>query len=307
MVKRILLTALIALAVGAEASAQAGRDLLQYLPDGNGVAIVDVQKVVSSEVWTALSSNPKAKRALEGFKSELEKAGLGGTQVSSAAVLFTDPGLKNVVAAVSGTIDSGKVLAGIRSNPKAKLTSEKYKNFDIYTVTTTPNKDVAFVFVTANVVVIGKAADVRRAVDVRSGDKPSVTQNTTLTSALSQTPDAAIRFALGTPSNITAALQSSNMPLPDFSSVKLIFGTIDVTSAIEINATLRNDTSEHASVIADQLNGLLSMARGFLGSASDPKVAPIAEVLKTVTISGADVDVRIGASLSKDLFARIIK
>jgi hypothetical protein len=47
------------------------------------------------------------------------------------------------------------------------------------------------------------------------------------------------------------------------------------------------------------------MARGFLGGASDTH--PMAEVLKTITISGTDVDVKIGASLSKDLFARIMK
>lgn len=309
MIRRVGIAAIIALALSSQAFAQTGTDLLQYLPDGNGVAVVDVQKLTSSELWATITSNERTRKALDTFKSELEKVGLTGAEVKTVAVAFGDQSLKSAVAAASGTFDPDKVLAAIKSNPKVKVSSETYKGFDVYTTTTgTASKDTAFAFLSSGLAVIGKSDSVRAAIDARAGERPSIAQNVKLMEALGQSPaPAAVRFALATPTSIMSAFQSSNMPLPDFSSVKMIFGTVDVTSSIDINATLRNETADQAKVIADQLNSLLAMARGFLGSSSDPKRAPIVDMLKSITISGADVDVRISATLPKDLFAGVVK
>jgi hypothetical protein len=107
------------------------------------------------------------------------------------------------------------------------------------------------------------------------------------------------------PGGSLSSLQSNTIPLPDFSSVNLIFGTVAVTSEVDINATLRSDTADHAKAMAAQLNSLISMAKGFLSS-SNPKTAPIAEALKTLTVKDNGGDVNISASLSKDVISQLI-
>jgi hypothetical protein len=164
---------------------------------------------------------------------------------------------------------------------------------------------MAFAFYDASTVVAGSAEAVRASIDVKTGAKPGVLKNEKLAASLAQNPAAAIRFALVITPAMTSGL-SSELPIPDFSSVNLIFGTIDVSYGVELNATLRNDTAEHAKSIAERLNGLLEMAKGYLGSTSDPKLLPVVDALKTISITTADVDVRITGNVPMDLLTRLL-
>ena len=134
--------------------------------------------------------------------------------------------------------------------------------------------------------------------------RPSIAQNTKLTEGLAATSGAAVRFALEMTSSLAGKLPTGQMG--DFNSIKLIFGSVDVTTAIDLNATLRNDTAEHAHALAAQLNGLLEMARGFLGAANDPKMAPLVAALKTVNITGSDLDVHITGNLPMEVLAQLL-
>ena len=126
----------------------------------------------------------------------------------------------------------------------------------------------------------GSLEAVRASIDVMTGARQSISRNVRLTEALAQNPAAAIRFALSITPAMTSALQSSELPIPDFSSVGLVFGTVDVSSGLDMNITLRTDTAEHANSVAERLNGLLGMAKGFLGAIADPKIAPISTALE---------------------------
>ena len=86
----------------------------------------------------------------------------------------------------------------------------------------------------------------------------------------------------------------------------MVFGTIDVRSGIDLSITLRTDTAEHAASVAERLNSLLGMDKGFLGAMTDPKISPIADALKTVNIISADVDVRITGSLPMDVLTGLL-
>jgi hypothetical protein len=92
----------------------------------------------------------------------------------------------------------------------------------------------------------------------------------------------------------------------DFSSIKMIFGSVDVTTGIDLNATLRNDTADHAKALATQLNGLLEMTRGFLVAGKDQKVAALMEALKSITITGNDIDVRITGNVPLEVLGQIL-
>lgn len=284
---------------------------MQLLPDGNAVILVDVHKVTTSSLWSALITQSRFKKAVDGIEGEVSELGVKLTSVSSAAVVFTSSGFKEPLVAVSGGFSQDELLGRLRANQKIKLTSEKYKDFDVYSITAsqpgTKVEDVSFVFYDAATAVAGRAAGVRASIDTRSGAKPSISQNKKLGEALAQNPAAAIRFAMELNASVAGSLQSSQLPLPDFSSVNLIFGTVDVASGLELNATLRNDTPAHAKEIADRLNGLLGTAKGYLSAAGDPKLAVIANALKTITIAGVDVDVKITGSMPVETLAQILR
>lgn len=299
-------------------------DLMRVLPDDSGVAVIDVKKVIASELWGTAANGTKARGLLQALAGARAYTGLKPEDLEAAAITFHDFDPAHITVAVRGSLHPETLVKALKSDTRVELTSEKQKEFEIYTIcmkaeipaNTGASRSaqgssgcprISMVFFDDRTAVIGPLESLRSAIDVRGGSKPAVGDNAKLTATLALTPQAAVRFATVAPSGITAMLPSDSVPLPDLASVKAIFGTVEVTSGIEVNATLRNDTAEHAKLIADQFNGLLAMGRGFLGSSTDPKMVSIVEFLKSVSIVGADVDVKIGATLPKSFLADVIK
>ena len=291
------------------------------------MAVIDFQKIAGSSLWATINASERLKSEIDKAQSEMADLGVKLTDVHTVALVFSGVGQNNPIVGLTGGFEQSDLLARLRASGKVKLTSDKYKDFDIYKVrpisaaaspreparpksanhgiTTVTKDETSFVFYDASTLVIGSADAVRSSVDVKTGARPSITQNTKLADALAQNPAAAIRFALTITPALTGGLQSSDLPI-DFSSISLVFGTIDVATGIDFNATLRSDNAEHAKSIAETLNGLLKMASGFLGAMSDAKMAPIAEALKSVSITSVDGDVKITGSLPMDLLNSLL-
>lgn len=283
-------------------------DPLELLPDGMGVAVINIKQMLASDVWALVMGSSKATHAIQKAESELTEVGIKVADLNAVAVgIPLGPG-SSAVAVASGSFNPSDIIAKLHDNSKVKLTSEKYKTLDVYragSTSETNHSEISFTFYDNGTAVVGPASGVRAAIDVRAGDKPSMAKNAVLDQVIAQNASAAIRFALVPPNGSLSAISSDKFPLPDFSSINLIFGTVAVSSSVDINATLRSDTSDHAKAMANQLNSLLSMAKGFLSS-SNPKMAPIAEALKTVSVSDTGGDVKISASLSKDVLSQLI-
>ena len=315
IVLALAVTAGIGWSSSAHPTPQVGSELLSLLPDGSGAVIVDVRSVTTSNLWTTLATQEKAREAIEKVQSEIGELGLRIEDVQTVALAFPMSGMKNITGAVTGIFNQSDLLSRLRADAKIKLTSENYKGIDIHHVRgvksdnagTDSGEDVSFAFFDSATIIFGNIAGVRASVDTRNGERPSIARNAKLAGALAETAPGAIRFALVMTPGMTNALQADNMPLPDFSSIKLIFGSVNITSGLDVNATLRNDTAEHAQAMANQLGGLLAMAKGFLGSSNDPKTSVIADALKTVTVNAADVDVKITGTLPGEIFAQVLK
>ncbi|HEX5736237.1 MAG TPA: hypothetical protein VF131_25635 [Blastocatellia bacterium] len=288
-----------------------GTDLLRVLPDGTGVVVVDVQKVTSSSLWAMISEKSPVKDVLQKI-NEISDLGVSINDFRTVAVVFGPTGPNNFTAAVSGTFNQDKLLARARADQRIKLTSEKYKNYEVYNVTRASqteakSRDLAFMFPDAGTIVAGTQAGVRASIDTLTGGKPGIAQNAKLTAGLNSDSTSAVRFAIEMTPAITSGLQSTEVPLPDFSSINMIFGGVDFTSGVGINATLRSNTAEQAKGLADRLNGILGMAKAYMGSSTDPKMVALNEALKTVTINGADVDVKITGNLPMELLSQVFR
>ena len=300
----------------ARPAGQAGTELLNALPDGNAVLLIDVQRVTSSPLWNMLAAQEKFRSAFDRVQTELSEVGLSLSDVQTVAVSFSNNDTNNPAVAVSGRLNQNALVARLRADERVKLTSEIYKGVEVFKVESVETKPPAagkhsrhgtggFAFIDAGTVVAGTPASVRDSIDVKTGSRPSIAQNARLNEGLAASNGAAVRFALEMTSALTSKLPTGQMG--DFSSIKLIFGSVDVTTGIDLNATLRNDTAEHARTLASQLNGLLDMARGFLGASKDAKMASLVEALKSVTITGNDIDVRITGNLPMEVLAQLLR
>src|SRR6266851_7742232 len=225
----------------AQSATRAG-DVLGLLPDGGAVAVIDFQKIAGSSLWTTITTQEKFKSAIDKLQSEMGDLGLRLSDVHTLALVFPTAGMNNPTIAMTGSFEQNALLARLKTNSKIKLTSEKYKNYDVYKATSipaiAPTKDstgtkpgatvsitgarqdeTSFVFHDATTVVTGSLEGVRASIDVMTGARQSITRNVRLTEALAQNPAAAIRFALAITPAMTSGLQSSELPIPDFSSV----------------------------------------------------------------------------------------
>ncbi len=295
--------------ISARPTAQAGANLLQLLPDGSGVAIVDVQKIAGSSLWAMLASQDSIKKGIGDVQAELTKVGISLSDIETAAVSFSLSGGEPTVI-VTGSFNQEKILAHLREKDNVKVTADSYKGTQIFNIgPANKPSDGAFSFYDARTVVAGSVASVRAAIDVKSGSRPSMAQNSKLSAALASNAPAAVSFAFDMPAGaIGAKAGGSSLPIPDFSNVKMIFGTVDVTTGIDINATLRTEKAEQAQEMVTRLNALLDMGRAFLGSMTgDPKMAGIAQALKSVSISGSDVDVKIAGNISGEVLTQLIR
>ena len=321
--KRVALTAiLLALAISASVrpsaarpASQGGNELLNVLPDGNAVLLIDVQRVTSSPLWNMLAAQEKFRSAFDKMQSELSQVGVSLSDVQTVAITFSNGDTNNPAVAVSGRFNKGALLERLRADQKVKLTSETYKGFEVFKVESATAKppadgkpaghnDGGFAFLDSATVVAGTTTSVRAAIDVKTGSRASVAQNAKLTEGLAASNGAAVRFALEMNSSMTAKLPTGQMG--DFSSIKMIFGGVDVTTGVDLNATLRTDSAEHAKTLTTQLNGLLDMARGFLGAGNDPKMASLVAALKTITITGNDIDVRITGNVPMEVLGQLL-
>src|SRR2546423_12383955 len=125
--------------------------------------------------------------------------------------------MNNPVVAINGWFDQTDLLTRLRANGKVKLTSEKYKNYDIYKVesvsaatkdqskeskaaasdgnanlTAKAKNDGSFAFYDAKTVVVGSIESVRASIDTKTGARASIAQNAKLSEALAQNPAAAV-------------------------------------------------------------------------------------------------------------------
>src|SRR5262245_23708902 len=247
-------------------------DLLQLLPEGNAVALIDVQRATGSAFWASISSQEKVRSTFDKMESAAGDLGVKFSDLQSIALSFRLPDNEPAVA-ITGNFDQNSLLTRLRANPKIKLTSEKYKDYDIYRVDTvaqpasapvpdpsgsvkaTPKKSNAgdstsFVFFDSKTAVVGTKGSVRAAVDVKTGAKPSIAQNAQLIAGLSENPSAAVRFSIIMTPGLSGKIQTSEFPLPDFAGLKQVFGSVDLTTGIELVATLRNETAEQAKGMA---------------------------------------------------------
>ena len=316
--KRISLITMAALMSGsaalrpAPAQPRGETALLQLLPNGEGVVTLDVQRVIGSELWALVSSQGRLKNLIGQAQSELGALGLETSDLKTAAIAVPGDGRESFVAVVTGRFNETGLLARLREDKRVAISSGDYKNVRVHLLaqsgaTGQAYSDIAFAFYDSGTLVVGSLGGVKAAIDVRAGDQPGIARNQKYAGVLEQLPAGAVGLALSPQPLLGHMPKDMPLPLPDLKNVNLIFGSVDVGSGIDLNLIFRNDTAEQGVSMAVNLKVLLKTATGVLKVAKKGKYAPVADALKTFSISNNGPDVKVTGALSKELFAQFLK
>ena len=285
-------------------------DLYLLLPDGGGLLVLDGKRVAASPIGNSAEAQAKLNRLIEQLLSSVPDLGLKIADVNSGAVSVAAGGFKNPTIALNGKFTRTDLLARLKGEARIKLSSEKYKDLEIFNAvrvseTGTTTSQVSFVFYDENTLVLGTNVAVRGSVDAKSGSSPHIGANTKLAALMGLSQEAAVRFALLVTPEMAKSLNSTQLPLPDFSTVSAAFGSLDVGTGINVNATLRSDTPAHAKGIAQRLTGVIGIARSLLGA--DANNAALVEGLKSISVTTVESDVKITGSLPLSLLSAELK
>jgi hypothetical protein len=94
MRKLAILMVLVTITAVAGAKVSPGRSapraitLLDVLPDGTAVAVIDFQKIAGSSLWTMINAQDKLKKEIDKAQSEMADLGVKLTDVHSVALVL---------------------------------------------------------------------------------------------------------------------------------------------------------------------------------------------------------------------------
>lgn len=126
-------------------SVRATEEILGYLPDSDGIALIDVHQFYSSFIYRMVQSNPKGKENITEFEAAARQCGIDPSQIDYLGISWASNPAKNgktePVAVVTGGFDQDKLLTALRSQPdKFEVKSEPYGNDTIYVVSPLPSQ-----------------------------------------------------------------------------------------------------------------------------------------------------------------------
>ncbi|MBX7223757.1 MAG: hypothetical protein K1Y36_27835 [Blastocatellia bacterium] len=225
----------------------AAEDAMAYLPDSQGIAVLNLQQIYGSFVMKMAKDNPDFKKGLDEVESAARVYGIEPSQMEYLIVGMPDDpnALKGsspkVPVIISGSFNQDQLLTALKASPdKLEVKSEAYGNETVYMINpvagasggnaTKPkvltNDDfkanssksasskvgsdpVALAFLNSHAAAIGDRDSVLRVLDTKAGKIPSVTSNKKLVAAFQETDSSAhIRFASAIPASLRKEMEA---------------------------------------------------------------------------------------------------
>ena len=239
-------------------------DAVALLPASDAVAVVDVARLVSELLpqlrVIAPDQAAKFEREISEFMGE---TGIDPYKIRSAVIGLKMSESNSVSAIIEGiSFDPNRLLATIKAKEnKQEVKLVDYKGKQVFVMTSTQaekagvNEDLAFTQLDSERVALGTLSGVKSVLDGGNG-----AANATLTSLLGQTNNGLLRFAANIPENARKSLTGQGDMFAQFSTIKTVFGSLDLTGGLSLllDTKLRTGSSDEAQT-ANQ-SGRLSRA-----------------------------------------------
>jgi hypothetical protein len=274
------------------------------LPPGDVLMTVDAGTLINQTIPTMLANNPEQKAKFDQELQEMQaQYGVDPKQIKLMALTSTIPqgSEKPTFAAVlTGTFDEAKLKAALAKDPKtgAEARMETHGDTQIYVKTATAggqSEETAVAVLDASTVVMGSPAAVRGAIDARAGKAPNATSKAELLETFRSTKETGLlRFAAAIPPG--AAGQGTDQMTQALSAARYAFGSIDATSGLALDVTMRADTAEAAKPLYDQLAQGLEQVKPMV--AQNQQLQGFKTILDSTTVTQAERDVKVAVTLT---------
>ncbi|MFN7929177.1 MAG: hypothetical protein U0Y68_14765 [Blastocatellia bacterium] len=285
-------------------------DAIALLPASDGVAVVDVARMVNELLPQLRALAPaqavKFEKEINEFRGE---TGIDPYRIKSAVVGFKMAGGNNVSAVIDGiTFDPNRLLTSIKAkDPKQEVKTIEYKGKQVFVVTSAQaekaglNEDMAFTQLDSDRVALGNLSSVKSVLD--GGNSGA---NSALSALLAQTNDGLLRFATNLPENAKKGLAEQGDMFAQFATIKTVFGSLDLTRELSLllDTKLRTNSNDEAAKLQSSLSALVGLGKMFLGGNNDPAMAALMQVIDLVKINAQSTDVAVSLTVPKSVFDR---
>ncbi len=299
-------------------------DVLSYLPASDGIALIDVRRLLNETMPRILAGDPaklaQANADIDKFKT---RTGIDPRAFDRVVLgmRYTYPSPKvtklESVAIARGTFDAKALAAAGRGVASGKYREEKYRGATILIITINDQmklfglwdvrlNDLAVCALDPNSLAIGTLPNVRAAID--AGKKGS-RGNGDLVLLATRDPNAVIGFGANVPKELMASLNVGNDTIAkDASSIRQVYASIGSTeSDVSLMLVARTDSAEAANNLNDTVTGLKQLGGLFIGRMAPARKALAQSALDNLKITTRGTEVEIRTQVAAANLASVIK
>ena len=297
--------------------------VLSYLPASDGIAIIDVRRLLNETMPRVLAGDAaklaQANAEIDKFKT---RTGID-PRAFDRVVLgthFTYPSPRvtklETVAIAHGTFDAKALTASARTAAHGNYREEKYRGATIsiipvndqmklFGVWDTRINDLAVCVLDPTSLAIGSVSMVRAAIDAGKSGKASAE----LAALATRDPKAVIGFGANLPRELMTGLNVGNDTIAkDASSIRQVYGSIGSTETdVSLMLVARTDSAEAANNLNDTVTGLKQLGGLFIGRMAPEKKALAQAALDNLKITTRGTELEIRTQVAAANLASVIK
>ncbi|MDX6574638.1 MAG: hypothetical protein QOE96_591 [Blastocatellia bacterium] len=301
-------------------------DVLSYLPASDGIALIDVRRLINETLPRILAGDPaklaQANAEIDKFKT---RTGIDPRSfdrvVLGTRYVYPSPKVTKLetVAIARGTFDAKGLSAAARIAANGKYREEKYRGATILIITIKDQmrlfgvwdmriNELAVFALDSHSLAIGTVASVRAAITAgTAGQKGRAGAD--LAALATRDPNAVFGFGANVPSELMANLNVGNDTIAkDAGSIRQVYGSFGSNeSDVSLMLVARTDSPAAANNLSDTVTGLKQLGGLFLGRMAPARKALAQAALDNLKITTRGPELEIRTQVAAANLASVIK
>lgn len=298
-------------------------DVLNYLPASDGIALIDVRRLMNETMPRILAGDPakllQANAEIEKFKT---RTGIDPRAFDRVVLgmRYTYPTPKvtklETVAIARGTFDAKGLTAAARIAASGKYREEKYRGATILIISINDQlrlfgvwdmriDDLAVCALDQHSLAIGTVSSVRAA--IAAGQKGRAGAD--LAALANRDPNAVFGFGANIPRELMTNLNVGNDAIAkDANAIRQVYGSIGSTETdVSLMLVARTDSAESANNLNDTVIGLKQLGGFFIGRMAPARRALAQSALDNLKITTRGTELEIRTQVAVANLASVIK
>ena len=297
--------------------------IASYLPASDGVAIIDVKRLLNETMPRVLGGDQaklaQANGEIDKFKTRTG-VDLRTFERVAMGTRYTYPNANTTkletVAIAHGTFDPKAILASVHAAGNGKSRDEKYRGATIAVISVNDQiklfglwnmeiGELAICPLDPNSLAMGSLANVKAAIDAGKGGRAPAE----LLALATKDPAAVVGFGANVTPELLAKLDVGNDTIAkDVSSIKQAYGSVGSTQTdVTLMMVARTDSADSAKNLGDTIEGLRQLGTMFLGRMAQPRRALAESALNNLKITARGTELEIRTQVAAANLAALMK